>query len=82
MSDAGTRSAAAQRLADDPMLIEALANVRAAAIRAWETTGLDKVQEREVAWLTVKIVNRIEAELQSIIDDGLVAASRIQRSVR
>lgn len=67
---------------DDPMLMEALANIRHAAIKAWESTGTAGSQEREFAWLTVKVVNRIEAELQSIIDDGAIAAHRVQAPLR
>lgn len=78
MSDATARAAAAKRLADDPLLIEALGNIRATAIKAWESTPLADQQQREVAWLTVKVVNRIEAELQSIIDNGAIAARRVQ----
>lgn len=82
MSDVQARAAAAQRLLDDPLLVEALDNIRAAAITAWESTPIDKQQEREVAWLTVKIVNRFKAELGSIITDGKIAASRVQAPVR
>jgi hypothetical protein len=82
VSDAEARAAHAERLANDPMLVEALANIRGAAIRAWESTSIDKQQDREFAWLTVKVVNRIEAELQSIIDEGKIAARRVQNPVR
>lgn len=82
MSDSIARAEHAKRLADDPMMVEALGNIRGAAIRAWEQTPLADQQAREVAWLTVKIVNRIEAELQSIIDGGKIAAARVQSPVR
>lgn len=64
------------------MLQQALANVREAAIRAWEQSGAQQEKEREIAWLTVKVVGRIETELQSIIDGGAIAAARIQAPVR
>ena len=82
MSGVQARAAQAQRLMDDPMLVEALANIRLAAIQAWEGTSTDNQQAREFAWLTVKVVGRIEAELQSIIDNGLIAARRVQAPVR
>jgi hypothetical protein len=82
MSDVQARASAAQRLLDDPMLIEALANIRHAAINAWEATPIADTQAREFAWLTVKVVGRIEAELQSVIDSGKIAAARIQAPVR
>jgi len=80
--DAEARAAHAKRLSEDPMLIEALANIRHAAIKTWEATNTQQASDREFAWLTVKVVNRIEAELQSIIDNGLIAARRVQNPVR
>ena len=82
MSNVEARAAAAKRLLEDPILVEALGNIRGAAIKAWESTGIDKQQDREVAWLTVKVVNRIEAELENIITDGMIAAKRVQHPVR
>lgn len=79
---AEARAAAAKRLAEDPLLVEALANIRQAAIKTWESTGVAAQQDREFAWLTVKVVNRIEAELESIIVDGMIAAKRVQHPVR
>jgi hypothetical protein len=52
---------------------EAFESVRAAATQAWQQTAIADVQARETAWLTVKIINRIETELQSIIDNGAIA---------
>lgn len=82
MSDIQARAAAAKRLLDDPLLVEALGNIKAAAIKAWESTSTDQGQAREFAWITVKVVNRIEAELESIITDGKIAAARVQAPVR
>ena len=82
MSDAEARAGQARRLADDPMLIEALGNIRQAAIIAWTSTNTTQDREREIAWLTVKVVDRIETELQSIIDNGLIAAKRVQAPLR
>lgn len=72
----------AQRLIDDPVLAQAFDNVRDAAIEVWEQTKADDAQAREVAWLTVKIVARIRAELQSVVDGGKIAARRVQAPLR
>lgn len=82
MSDAATRAAHAKRLMDDPILVEAFGNIRAAAISTWESTKTEQAEQREFAWLTVKVLARIEAELQSIIDNGAIAAKRVQAPVR
>ncbi len=80
--EAQVRAAHAKQLADDPMLVETFENVRRAAIQAWQSTKADDVASRETAWLTVKVVNRIEAELQIIIENGQIAAARVQAPVR
>ncbi len=82
MSDATARAAHAKRLMEDPLLVEALENIRSAAVKAWEATSTSQAEAREFAWLTVKVVGRIEAELQSVIDNGAIAASRVQAPVR
>lgn len=82
MNDTQARASHASRLKDDPILMEALANIRLAAIQSWTSTKTPETEQREFAWLTVKVVDRIEAELQSIIDDGLIAARRVQAPVR
>lgn len=80
--DAGSRANAAERLRNDPLLVEALANIRTGAIDAWQATKIDDEKARDMAWLTVKVVARIEAELQSVIDNGKLAASRVQAPLR
>ena len=80
MSEA--RAAAAQRLLDDPLLQEAFANVREEAIAKWASTGIAQDREREIAWLTVKLVDRLKGEFESVIVDGKIAAKRIQSPVR
>lgn len=82
MTDATTRAAQARALLDDPLLREAFANVRVQAITAWEQTKADDTRQREMAWLTVKVLARIEAELQSIVDNGVIVASRVQAPLR
>lgn len=82
MSDAASRAARAKTLAEDPLLVEALSNIRNTAIAAWEGTKTTDQEAREFAWLTVKVVGRIEAELQSVIDNGAIAAKRVQAPVR
>lgn len=82
MSDAAARAAHAKRLMEDPLLKEALANIRDAAIEAWERTGAEQKEAREIAYLTMKVVGRVKVELESIIVNGKIAANRIQAPLR
>lgn len=82
MSDAQARAEAAARLIGDEVLQEAFDNVRSAAIDVWTRTKADAVQEREIAWLTVKVLDRIRGELEAIVTNGKIAAARVQNPVR
>lgn len=72
----------AQRLIDDPVLAQAFDDVRDAAVTAWTQTKADDVQAREVAWLTVKVIDRVRGELQGMVDSGKIAARRVQAPIR
>jgi len=76
------RAEHAQRLCDDPLLAEAFDTIRATAIDVWAKTKADAVNEREIAWLTVKVLDRVRGELQSVIDNGKIAAARVQNPLR
>lgn len=76
------RAANAKRLLDDPLLQEALSTVRDEAIRAWQATAARDTEARELAWLTVKNLDRITACLQGMVDDGRIAAARVQAPLR
>lgn len=82
MMDAETRAEHARRLVEDPVLVEAFGNIRATAVDVWTKTKADAQQEREIAWLTVKVLDRIQGELQSVIDNGKIAAARVQNPLR
>jgi hypothetical protein len=78
VSNAEARASHAKRLLDDPVLQEALQKVRDEALKAWETTAARDTEGREWAWLTVKNVDRIKVALESMVDDGKIAAARVQ----
>jgi len=79
MTDDVSRAAQAQRLMDDPMLIEILDKIEQAAIDAWASTAMDAVEHREMAYQSLKASRRIRETLKGVVDNGLVAASRAIR---
>lgn len=76
------RATHAKQLLDDPMFREAMETIRAEAISTWEKTSARDTDAREIAWLTVKVLGRIEGVLQSAVDDGRIAAARVQAPLR
>lgn len=80
--DAEARAEHAKRLMDDPVLSDAFDAIRSTAVDLWARTKADAVQEREMAWLTVKVIDRVRGELQSVMDNGKIAAARVQNPLR
>ncbi len=80
--DAEARANHAKRLVEDEVLNEAFDTIRSTAIEVWAKTKADAHQEREIAWMTVKVIDRVRAELQSVIDSGKIAAARVQNPLR
>jgi len=79
MSDIEGRARDAQQLMENPLLVEAFDNVRNAAIEGWRKTPVRDAEAREKAFFTVRAVDLIWAELESVVTNGKIAAARIQR---
>ena len=79
MIDAEVRAHQAARLLDDPLLVEVLDEIEQAAINAWASTSLAAVDQRELAYHSLKASRRVRDTLKGVVDNGLVAASRAVR---
>lgn len=77
--DAETRARRARQLLDDPLLIEVLDAIEAAAVTAWRQTSSAQQLEREVAWYSAKAAERVRNTLEGIVDNGLIEANRSVR---
>ena len=71
MTDDASRAAQAQRLMDDPMLIEILDKIEQAAIDAWASTAMEAVEHREMAYQSLKASRRIRETLKGVVDTVL-----------
>ncbi len=78
-ANATARAEHAKRLLTDSLLVEVLDSIEAAAINAWASTGMDAVEHREMAYHSLKASRRIRDTLESVVDNGLVEASRAIR---
>ncbi len=79
MSDATDKAARAAHLLQDALLIEVLDEIEQAAIKAWASTKMGDVEHREMAYHSLKASRRVRDALQGVVDNGLVAASRVVR---
>ena len=83
MSDATARADHAKRLLDDPLLTEVFDLVEAAAIDVWRKSSVTQAADREIAWQSLKAVERVRNALTGIVDNGLIEAKRaVQPSSR
>lgn len=82
MSDVDARAEQAKRLLADDVLQSAFDDVREAAIDVWRRTAAADVQQREIAWMTVKVLDRIRGELENVVTNGKIAAARVQNPLR
>lgn len=79
MSDATDKAARATHLLADTLLIEVLDSIEQAAISAWASSGMGDAENREMAYHALKASRRVRDALQGVVDNGLVAASRVVR---
>ena len=79
MTDEIARAAQAKVLLDDPLLVEVLDAIEQAAIDAWASTRMDAVEQREMAYHSLKASRRVHDTLKGMVDNGLIAASRAVR---
>lgn len=79
MIDHERRASQARQLLDDPLLTEVLDGIEQAAINAWASTPLEAVEQREMAYHSLKASRRVRDTLKGVVDNGLVAANRAVR---
>lgn len=68
--DRGTK---AKALLENPLLQEALQSLEGDYIEIWKTGA--SVDDRERAWLAMKVLERVRRHLDKVIMDGEAAAS-------
>jgi len=77
--DSEQRAARAKQLQGDPILREVIDGIREAAIQVWSRSKADDQAQREFAWMTVRVLDRIEGGFQAIIDDQHISAAALVR---
>lgn len=72
----------AQRLMENPVLIEALDSIKRRQTNAFAGSAPDDVRKRETAYFTLKAIEELELQLGKIKSDGLIEADKARRAVR
>ena len=72
----GTRAA---RLLEDPVLLKAFADVRAAIIERWETSPVRDVEGQHQLHLMLRLLADVKGNLELAIANGKVAAEELRQ---
>lgn len=79
--EAARRGEEARQLLEHPLLAEAFQTIRNEVTEQWQSSPARDVEGREKLWLTLRLLNRLEGQLQSVVETGKVArATLLQRA--
>lgn len=67
----------AKRLLGEPLLVEALATIRAEIEREWLAAPARDIEGRERLWMMRKLTDRLEGHLRSVAETGALAAKQV-----
>lgn len=78
--DTEQRAARAKQLKDDPIFREVMDGLKAEAVNVWSRSKAADQDQREFAWMMVRVIDRIEDGLQAIIDDSFLSNRALVRA--
>ena len=64
------REAKAKALLDDPIFIEAFDVLKKDLMSRWDQSGSNELEARESIWLAMRLLDKIQLHIQSIIETG------------
>lgn len=73
------RGERARAILDDPVFQETFEIVRAGLLSTWENAPVKDTEARERAWMAVKLLTRLRAELEQFTTSGKFAAAEALR---
>lgn len=72
------RANRAAQLLDDDLLKGAFESLEQSYIAAWRQTNIEDVSAREKLFLAINIVGKVRSHLQTVLDDGKLAATELR----
>jgi hypothetical protein len=69
----------AQRLIEEPLLIEAFEKIEQEVFEAWRTSPVRDQEAREKLYLTQAMLTKLKLHLQSVMETGMLAATTAQQ---
>lgn len=73
------KGAQARELLENPILVEAFAELEREYLKAWRQSKPADQEERERLWLAVGILAEIQRHLRVVVDNGVIANRDIDK---
>ena len=67
------REEQAKRLLNDPLVVEAFAELEQNLKNTWEFSSVGDTEAREQVWLSLRLLERVRLHLTSIVETGEMA---------
>ena len=74
LDDEIRRAESARQVLDHPLYKESFDTLRTEIVQQWETSPAADTEGREKLWLMLKLLERSQAHLQSLMETGKLAA--------
>ena len=68
------REQRARSILQNPLYIESFSILREDLLNRWSASGSSELEARESIWLAMRLLDRIEGHLKSIVETGHMAA--------
>ena len=68
------REQRAKSILQNPLYIESFSILREDLLNRWSASGSSELEARESIWLAMRLLDRIEGHLKSIVETGHMAA--------
>lgn len=62
----------AKRILEDKLFVASMQGLRDTLVEQWKITDKHDIDAREQIWLELKMVDRFEGHLQSILEEGQI----------
>lgn len=72
----------AKRLIEHPLVVEAFEICRQDIMDTWAASPARDTEGRETLWLTLKCLNKVHAQLESVMSTGQMARTLAERAKR
>lgn len=72
------RARLAQEILSNELFKEAFQSISAQILQMWNSTAAEQAKEREILWMELKLLQRLEQIFKNTVEDGKLAERNIK----